>query len=312
MPSSSLEWSDQRPDPGDSSSTALAGLYLPQIRMDLPTIQHRVHAAEEAGFHSAWFMDHLAPPARRELDLLDAWTVATAVAVHTETIHVGHLVLCSEFRHPALLAKQAASLDVVSGGRFELGLGWGSVAAELADYGFTTAGPAERSRRLAEQIEIMRLLWSGEPVDHDGEHWTLRGAICRPRPVHGRVPVHIGGSGARLTLPLVARYADWWNCPSTAVDHLRDLRPAAGNARVSVQHPIGLAASSAERDEVVERTHRRFGGWGGVVAGTPDEVAAVLRTEREAGAELFVCQFHDFGTPESIRLFADEVLPTLG
>ncbi|HET6951599.1 MAG TPA: LLM class flavin-dependent oxidoreductase [Acidimicrobiales bacterium] len=292
--------------------TALAGLYLPQVRMDLATIEARVHAAEEAGFHSVWFMDHLAPPAARGLDMLDAWTVATAVALRTEAIHVGHLVLCSEFRHPALLAKQAASLDVVSGGRLELGLGWGSVAAELADYGFTTAPPAVRSRRLAEQLEIMRLLWTGEPVDFDGEHWTLRGAVCRPRPVHGRVPVHIGGSGARLTLPLVARYADWWNCPSTAVERLGELRPATGDARVSVQHPIGLAATPGERDEVVELTHRRFGAWGGVVAGTPDEVADVLRRERAAGAELFVCQFHDFGTPETIRLFARAVVPALG
>jgi alkanesulfonate monooxygenase SsuD/methylene tetrahydromethanopterin reductase-like flavin-dependent oxidoreductase (luciferase family) len=81
---------------------------------------------------------------------------------------------------------------------------------------------------------------------------------------------------------------------------------------VSVQHPIGLAASSAERDDVVRVAERRFGGWGGLVAGTPDEVAAALRTERELGAELFICQFSDFGTPETIRLFAEEVLPALG
>ncbi|MFI0350076.1 LLM class flavin-dependent oxidoreductase [Actinomadura sp. 9N407] len=293
------------------TNRALAGLYLPQVRMDFAAIERRARVAEEAGFHSAWFIDHLAPPAARGLDMLDAWTVATAVAVRTERLHVGHLVLCAEFRHPALLAKMAASLDAISGGRLELGLGWGSVAEELTDYGFTDPGPVARAARLAETIDLLRLLWTGEPVDFDGEHWTLRGAVCRPRPVTGRVPIHIGGAGPRLTMPLVADRADWWNCPSSATGRLARLRPLAGSARISVQHPIGLASSSATRDEVVETAHRRFGAWGGVIAGTPDEVAAALSREREAGAELFVCQFHDFGTPETIRLFAEEVLPAL-
>jgi alkanesulfonate monooxygenase SsuD/methylene tetrahydromethanopterin reductase-like flavin-dependent oxidoreductase (luciferase family) len=290
---------------------AMAGLYLPQIRMDLATIEARTRAAEEVGFDSVWFIDHMATPGGRHLDLLDAWTVATAVAMRTERIRVGHLVLCTELRHPALLAKMAASLDVVSGGRLELGLGWGSVPQELADYGFGEASPTERSARLAETLELLDALWTGEPVDFDGAHWTLRDAVCRPTPLAGRVPIHLGGAGPKLTMPLVARWADWWNCPAGAIDQLDELRAQAGDARVSVQHPIGLAASSAQRDEVVELTARRFGGWGGVVGGTPDEVAAALRRERELGAELFICQFHDFGQPETTRLFAEEVLPAL-
>lgn len=291
---------------------ASAALYLPQIRMDFATIEARARAAEESGFHSVWFMDHLAPPVDRSLDCLEAWTVATAVAVRTERIHVGHLVLCNEFRHPVMLAKMAATLDVVSGGRLELGLGWGSVPAELDDYGFGGAPPAVRAARLAETLEILDRLWRGEPVDHDGDHWTLRDATCLPTPVHGRVPIHLGGAGERLTMPLVATWADWWNCPTYAIDRFDELRAHAGTARVSVQHPIGLAASSAERDDVVRVAERRFGGWGGLVAGTPDEVAAALHAERELGAELFICQFSDFGTPETIRLFAEEVLPALG
>lgn len=206
---------------------ALAGLYLPQIRMDFAAIERRARVAEEAGFHSAWFIDHLAPPAARGLDMLDAWTVATAVAMRTERLHVGHLVLCAEFRHPAVLAKMAASLDVLSGGRLELGLGWGSVARELTDYGFADPGPEIRAARLAETIDVLRLLWTGEAVDFDGAHWTLRDAVCRPRPAAGRVPIHIGGAGRRLTMPLAAGRADWWNCPSGAADRLAELRPSA-------------------------------------------------------------------------------------
>jgi alkanesulfonate monooxygenase SsuD/methylene tetrahydromethanopterin reductase-like flavin-dependent oxidoreductase (luciferase family) len=279
--------------------------------MDFATIEGRVRAAEEAAFHSVWFMDHMATPMNRELDCLEAWTVATAVAARTERIRVGHLVLCNEFRHPAVLAKMAASLDVVSGGRLELGLGWGSLPQELEDYGFGRTPAAVRAARLSETLELLDLLWRGEPVDFDGDHWTLRGATCRPVPVAGRVPIHLGGAGERLTIPLVERWADWWNCPSYAMDRFDELRVRVGDVRVSVQHPIGLAASSAARDGVVSTAQRRFGTWGALVAGTPDQVATALRRERELGAELFICQFSDFGQPETLRLFADEVLPAL-
>jgi alkanesulfonate monooxygenase SsuD/methylene tetrahydromethanopterin reductase-like flavin-dependent oxidoreductase (luciferase family) len=240
--------------------------------------------------------------------------VATAVAVRTlgSSLRIGHLVLDNELRHPALLAKMAATLDVLSGGRLELGLGWGSVESELVDFGFGSLGPRARSDRLGETLTILSLLWSGEPVSFSGSWWALNDAVCLPTPVHGRVPVHIGGAGERLTMPLVRDHADWWNCPSYGLDRFDSLRRLAGSARVSVQHPIALAPSSADRDEVVATAQRRFGSWGGLVAGTPDEVVAELRQEVDLGVELFICQFTDFGRPETIRLFADEVLPALG
>jgi alkanesulfonate monooxygenase SsuD/methylene tetrahydromethanopterin reductase-like flavin-dependent oxidoreductase (luciferase family) len=293
------------------AGSATVGLYLPQIRMDFGTIETRALVAEEVGFESVWFMDHMAPPVNRGLDCLEGWTTATAVAMRTERIRVGHLVLCNEFRHPALLAKMAATLDVISGGRFDLGLGWGSVDQELADYGFGSSGRRVRAARLAETLEVLDRLWTGDTIEFIGEYWTLHDALCRPTPSNGRVPIHIGGGGPQLTMPLVARYADWWSCPSYAVGRLADLRQAAGDARVSVQHPVGLAASSRQRAEVVGLAERRFGSWGGLIAGTPSEVAAALQLERDAGVELFICQFSDFGTPETLRLFAEEVLPAL-
>jgi alkanesulfonate monooxygenase SsuD/methylene tetrahydromethanopterin reductase-like flavin-dependent oxidoreductase (luciferase family) len=288
------------------------GLYLPQIRMSFDRILERTLAAEAAGFDSVWLMDHFAAPMAPEIDTFEGWTVATALAARTSTIRIGHLVLCDPFRHPVLLAKTAASFDVISNGRLELGIGWGSVPDELRTFGFGPEPAATRASKLRETLEIVELMFSGETFDFAGEHFTLQGATGRPVPVQSRVPVHIGGGGPKLTMPLVERFADWWNCPGYALDRLDELRPLAGRARVSVQHPIGLAASVAERDETIATTNRRFGSWGGVIAGTAEEVAAALASEVERGVDGFVCQFSDFGTPDTTERFMRDVVPAMG
>jgi alkanesulfonate monooxygenase SsuD/methylene tetrahydromethanopterin reductase-like flavin-dependent oxidoreductase (luciferase family) len=288
------------------------GLFLPQMRMTPATIEERVVEAESCGYHSVWFMDHLAPPAAPGHDSFEAWTTATWVAARTATIRVGHLVLCDAFRHPVLLAEMAATLDVLSDGRLELGLGWGSVPDELERYGFGDPGSAARAGRLRETLEILGHMFEGEPFDYDGSYFQLHDAIGRPTPVQPHVPIHLGGSGPKLTLPLVRDFADWWNCPTYAADDLDELRgDFAARKRISVQRPVGLAASSSDRDEVVATAERRFGAWGGLIAGTPEEVAAALRHDIERGVELVIVQFTDFGEPETIRRFADEVIPTL-
>lgn len=287
------------------------GVYLPQIRIDFEELCDRVLAAEAAGFDSVWLMDHLAAPLAPEIDTYEGWTIAAALAARTSRIRIGHLVLCDPFRHPALLAKMAATLDVVSQGRLELGIGWGSVPAELQAYGFGAEPPARRAARLRETLEILDAMFTGEPFDHIGEHYELRGARGRPVPVQPRIPVHIGGGGARLTMPLVRDHADWWNCPGYALDRLAELAPLAGAAGVSVQHPIGLAHGPEDRDEVAATTRRRFGSWGGVVTGTADEVAAALTSEVERGVGGFVCQFSDFGRPATLARFMAEVAPAV-
>jgi alkanesulfonate monooxygenase SsuD/methylene tetrahydromethanopterin reductase-like flavin-dependent oxidoreductase (luciferase family) len=283
------------------------GLYLPQLRMSFDRILERTLVAEAAGFDSVWLMDHLAAPMAPDVDTFEGWTIASALAARTTRIRIGHLVLCNPFRHPALLAKMAATLDVISNGRLDLGIGWGSVPAELHTYGFAPEPAAVRAAKMRETLEILQLMFGGEPFDYEGVHFRLQSAQGRPVPVQARVPVHIGGGGPRLTMPLVRDHADWWNCPGYALDRIEELRPLAGNARVSAQHPIGLASSSAERDEVVATVHRRFGSWGGVIAGTADEVGDALAREIDTGIEGFVCQFSDFGTPATMRHFMTDV-----
>ena len=287
------------------------GAFLPQLRMGFDRILERVLAAEAAGFDSVWLMDHLAAPAAVDQDTFEGWTLAAALATRTTTIRVGHLVTCDPFRHPALLAKMAATVDVVSGGRLELGLGWGSLTEELHRFGIGEGSAAVRAARLRESIEIVRLMFSGEFFDFAGDHFRLEQAIGRPRPVQDHVPIHLGGAGPKLTMPLVRDHADWWNCPSYAVDRLGELRPLAGDSRVSVQHPIGLVTDASDRQLVEDQARRRFGSWGGLVVGTPSELIDTLSAEAELGVEGFVFQFSDFATPETLHHFMRTVAPAL-
>ena len=140
------------------------GVFLPQFRMSFAEILEKVTAAEALGFDSVWFIDHLAAPGLPNEDFLEGWTLATAIAAHTERIRLGHLVLCNEFRHPVVLAKMAATLDHISGGRLELGLGWGSVADEFETYGIGHASARVRAERLGETLEILARLFTGGPV----------------------------------------------------------------------------------------------------------------------------------------------------
>ena len=295
----------------DSDVRVWFGVFLPQLRMSFDTILERTLAAEAAGFDSVWLMDHLAAPAAPEWDTLEGWTLAAGLATRTSRIRLGHLVTCDPFRHPAVLAKMAATLDVLSDGRLELGLGWGSVDAELRTFGID-AGPApERAARLRETLEILPRMFTGEPFDYSGAYYDLAGAVGRPVPVQERVPVHIGGAGPKLTMPLVREFADWWNCPSYAADRLAEVRPQAGKARVSVQHPVGLAAGDADRDEVAAIVQRRFGSWGGVVTGTPSVVADALVRDVALGARGFVLQFHDFVATDTLERFMSDVAPAV-
>jgi len=287
------------------------GLFLPQVRLPFETFLERVLVAEEHGFESVWFMDHLYAAGAPELDTFEGWTMATAVAARTERIRVGHMVLCDAFRHPSVLAKMATTLDHVSHGRLDLGIGWGSIPEELKMYGFGEVSNRDRSARLRETLEILRLLFTGDPVTYKGEFFELHGAFCHPTPFQQPLPIHIGGGGPRFTMPLVREYAHWWNCPAPSVHRLDELLPLKGDARVSTQHVVALVPDEAERAGVEEVVRRRFAGWGGLLCGTPDEVAAALQREVELGVERFVIQFWDFASPASIELFAAEVIPAV-
>lgn len=174
-------------------------------------------AAERSGFSSVWVSDHLfldwgkyGGPATRQASL-ECWTTLTALAASTSNVRIGSLTLCNDFRSPALLAKMASSLDLLSGGRLDVGLGAGWYEPEYAAAGIAFDPPATRIRRLGEAVEILGRLLAGEELTYDGEHYQVQEAICLPRPKQSpRPPVWIGGKGD-LLLRTAARVADGWN-----------------------------------------------------------------------------------------------------
>ena len=267
-------------------------LFLPQMRMSLDTIVERARAAEAAGFEGIALMDHLAPPMATDQPMYEAMTLAMWLAAHTERLVIGHLVLCDALRHPAVLAKEAITIDHASGGRFELGIGWGSVPQELVDFDVTTDGPRARVARLARSLDTLHALWGGEQ---------------QPVPLD-RIPIVIGGAGPR-TLELVAKHADWWNVPIYALDRIDELRPSAGETRMSVQQMVAFVPSPAERGRVTELARRRFGGMGeGLLIGDADELLEHFTLASTRGVERVYTWFADFADPETLAAFGERIV----
>lgn len=280
-------------------------LFLPQMRMDFPTLTDRARAAEAAGFSGIALMDHLAPPMAEAQPMWDAMVTATWLGAATDRLRVGHLVLCDAFRHPAVLARQAVSLDHATGGRFELGIGWGSVPDEFDVFGVGDTTPRARVDRLAETLEVMQALWSGEAVDFDGRHHHLHQAVQNPPPT-ASIPIVIGGAGPR-TLDLVARFADWWNCPLHRFDRFDEMRERTGEARVSVQERVTFVPAGGDRSSIVATAGRRFGTLGHVT-GDADELVEHFSARGEQGVERVYVWTTDFADPDNLAEFGETVI----
>jgi alkanesulfonate monooxygenase SsuD/methylene tetrahydromethanopterin reductase-like flavin-dependent oxidoreductase (luciferase family) len=185
------------------------GALLRQADNRWSSIAESARLADDLGFHAIHFIDHLLAIPDPAGDILESWTTMTACAALTRRVRVSANVLCNSFRPPALLAKMGATLDVISGGRFELAIGAGWHEPEYAAYGFDFPSPGVRIEQLGEALRIIKALWTGERVDWEGRHYRLRGGLCRPRPLQvPRPPIVVGGAGEKKMLRLVAEEAD--------------------------------------------------------------------------------------------------------
>jgi len=304
------------------------GVYLPQMGFTFPEILHRALRCEELGIDSLWLYDHLYAPGVPDYPSLEAWTLATALLSRTERIEVGHMVLCNQFRHPAVLAKMATTLDQISAGRLQLGIGSGSIEDEHDRLGLEWGTFAQRSGRLGETLEILHQAFADQRIDFAGKHFAVRdmpikpGAARTPRP-----PIVVGGVGEKYTLPLVARYADVWNVPTYALGELehkmsvlRDICADVGrdpdDIVMSVEAVMALAANDAALPSVRQFAEKRFGvpAFGlheGGLIGTPPAIVDRLHELQEMGFGQIVLFTHDRGSDETLDLFASQVIDRL-
>jgi F420-dependent oxidoreductase-like protein len=244
---------------------------------------HILQLAERLNFPTLMRSDHYF--IGRQQDSLEAYLSFAVAARETSRIRFGPLVSPVTFRSPVDVGRMAAQIDLLSGGRFVMGLGAGWNEAEHKAYGIPFPPLKERFDRLEEAIQVIRALWGNGPADFHGRHYRLEGADCIPTPASGRPPILIGGSGEKRTLRLVARYADEWNAVNAnpeqyaaKVKVLEARCEAVGRDPATIRRSmmtfavIGPDAASLDR-----ATERMMGMWGAPAGTSPEQYRVGLR-----------------------------------
>lgn len=288
-----------------------------------PRWQRLAQVAEEHGFAGLYRSDHFTNSGPPDRDSLELWISLTWLASQTTRIEFGPLVAPASFRHPAMLARMAAGVDDLSGGRLQLGLGAGWQEREHRLFGLDLLEIAPRFARFHEYLDVVtRLLQHEQPVSFDGHYYQLREASLLPRPQrHGGPPIVIGGNGEKRTLPLTARYADEWNALfvpparftelNARLDHeLRTVgrQPAAVRRSMMTGCFYGrdaaeveqiLAAAGRTRSDLTER---------GVLVGTADQIIEQIRALEAVGVQRVMVQWMDLDAIDRLEDFARNVV----
>jgi alkanesulfonate monooxygenase SsuD/methylene tetrahydromethanopterin reductase-like flavin-dependent oxidoreductase (luciferase family) len=203
------------------------GLKPSQQHVGISTLRELWAIADDGGFDGCWVFDHLVPMGRdRAGDIFDGWTLLAAMAEATKRVRIGCLVSGNTNRHPGTFAKLAVTVDHLSGGRLDVGLGAGGDVLTDTMMGTPTPPAIERVERLAETCEILHLLWTRPVTDYTGEHYTLTGALGDPKPLQEKPPLWLGSSGEKRGLRVVAEHADVWlnaALPGTEIVELQRL-----------------------------------------------------------------------------------------
>jgi F420-dependent oxidoreductase-like protein len=305
------------------------GVSLPQgWAMDLASIKDPVEAyeamtrvaqtADEAGFDSVWLVDHFhtIPQPSQEVTF-ECWTTTAALARDTRRLRVGQMVSCNGYRNPALLAKMASTVDVLSHGRLNFGIGAGWHEHEHRAYGYDYPAAPERLRRLGEAVQVILALWTEEEAVFEGDYYQVRGAINQPKGVQRpHIPLLIGGGGEQVTLKLVARYADACNVSGdlATIGHkfavLKRHCEAVGREYASIRRTVTCLCAIGETDAqartkipaaLLDRPVAR-----GALIGSPDTIRGRLAELEAIGVQEIILGFPDAVELDSLRLFASQ------
>ena len=303
------------------------GVTLPQIKRSWAEARAAAVEFDRLGFDSAWVCDHLYSVPMPGLPILEAWTELAAVAAVTERIRLGTLVTPPYFRNPAVLAKQAATIDAVAGpGRVIMGLGSGWFAGEFEGFGCPFPPVRERLQAVEETAIVMKKLWTEPSVTFEGKQVTVRDCVFEPKP-SPPPQILIGGGGEKVLMRIAAKHADVWNNLAVTqgelgrkVEVLRrrcdEVRRDFAAIEVSQQCLVVIGATEDAAREGIAKAGKIYGGHmagGGFEAhgiwGTPRQVIDRIGKHVDLGCTLFVIEFFGRDTREPARLFADAVMP---
>ncbi len=280
--------------------------------------------AEELGFDSIWVYDHVHNvPAPSHESVFECWTTIAALAQATSSIRLGQMVSCAGYRNPALVAKVTATVDVISDGRLDWGIGAGWYDQEYRAYGWDYPSNADRIRMLRETVEIVRMMWSEPDSTYEGRHFSVQGAQCDPKPLQDpHPPVWIGGGGEQLTLRVVARHADRSNFGGKPeewthkVDVLRRHCAEVGRDpdEITMTWSPEVFIRSSEQEVLDAGTRSLWGepfeSWrAGNLVGTPEQVCERLAEYQALGCGGVVPWCSDYPEHETLRLLGEQVLP---
>jgi F420-dependent oxidoreductase-like protein len=275
-------------------------------------------AAEAAGFDGVWCSDHFMPADAEQLDnpVLECWSILAAVAAAVPRVRLGAIVTGNTYRHPAVLAKMAATVDHISGGRLVLGLGAGWQENEHAAYGIHFGTTGERLRRLDEACQLITSLFTQSRTTFDGEFYTLKDAPLEPKPVQQHVPLLVGGGGEKVTMRIAAQYADEWNIWGLPPLLAQKGAVLDGHCERLGRDPSTIARSAQALlymgDDAAWLSERkgRVAAFPAVV-GTPAEVQDVIGQYRDAGVDEFIIPAFNLGPTEraaaTLHRFSEEV-----
>ena len=309
------------------------GILVPQgWTMDLAGIKDPVEAyetmtrvaqtAEEVGFASAWLVDHFHTiPYPSQEATFECWTSTAGLARDTSTIRVGQMVTCNSYRQPALLAKMASTVDVLSHGRLNVGIGAGWSEQEYRAYGYAYPEAPERLRQLREAVQILLAMWTEQEAYFEGDSYQVRGAINQPKGVKPpHIPLLIGGDGEKVTLKLVAQYADACNVgndPASVKQKLAVLKQhcaTVGRDFESIHRTSSTICLLADNDEQarallpVDRKARLGNAVQTALIGSPETLRKRLVAYEAAGVQELVLRFVDGTNLEALRRFAKEFI----
>ncbi len=283
---------------------------------------------EDSGYDSMWVYDHFhTHPVVSQESTFEAWTLMAALAAITTRARLGQMCTCALYRPPSYLAKIASSIDVISGGRLDVGIGAGWSKGEFEAYGYRYPADGERLDMLEETVQILLAMWSEDEARFSGEHYTIDGAINRPRPIqHPHPPLWIAGGGEKRTLRIVARYGDYSNFGDNIEEFRHKSQVLAGHC-AEIGRPYDEIGRTIHRMSVIGRDESDLRDKLEIAARrrhcTPGEFAeehfasTVAQAVEEMGlfvdegcAEM-ILYFYDMGEGDSLELFASEVMPQL-